>query len=603
VKIFTVRGDNVSFERTNTTVEFTTSDVQVVGKPWVLDSETLLVIAVIKRAATPGSCDVVVQTNGEECVLEDGLLIATTMPSTSSTSTSTTSSATTTTQTTTIPSFTAPYWGRTYGGSEYDVANSIQQTADGGYIVSGSTDSFGSYRDHWILKLDGGGNVSWQKTYGGFPSGWTDTQQTSDGGYIVAGQTYTAPLGKYSSSLDVLVLKLDGAGDVSWQKAYGGRSRDAVNSVRQTADGGYILVGSTHSFEADHGDPWILKLDSVGNVSWQKAFGRSGEDLVSPIQQTTDGGYIVAGNTVSPDAPVYDFWVMKLDSAGNVSWQKSYQDSDIGRAMAIGCTADGGCVLAGFMYSLEADDYDFWVMKLDSAGNVSWQKSYGGGFDDVAQSVHPTAEGGYVVAGYTDSFGDGYRDLWVLKLDGSGNVSWQKTYGGSRADLARSVEQTADGGYVVAGSTNSFGVGNDDFFVLKLDANGEIPGCSIMATTDGTVLDTSLALQDSESTVLSTAISITDMNLSHQDSSALISTVCENQGEVEEPNAVNLSQFTATPRRRQVRLNREAASEVDSVGLNISRSKFRDGLIHQAQRLLDSCKRLFLTRGLLWVYR
>ncbi len=409
----------------------------------------------------------------------------------------------------TVPSQqeTAPriIWQKALGGSSFDEANSIQQTADGGYIVAGYTwsddgdvsENNGRY-DFWIVKLDSNGNIEWQKALGGSSFDVANSvQQTADGGYIVAG--YTASNNgdvngsEYHGGTDFWVVKLDSDGNIKWQKVLGGSNDDEANSVQQTTDGGYIVAGYTESDDGDY-DFWVVTLDNSGNIAWQKALGGSDWDVAHSIQQTTDGGYIVAGYTNSNDGDVSgnhgnsDFWVVKLDSNGNIVWQKALGGSSYDEAYSIQQTTDGGYIVAGYTESNDGDvsgsgyhgGYDFWVVKLDSNGNKQWQKALGGSGNDEAYSIQQTTDGGYIVAGYTwSNDGDvsgnhGNDDFWVVKLDRNGNIVWQKALGGSFSDGAYSIQQTADGGYIVAGYTwsNDGDVsgshGNDDFWVVKL---------------------------------------------------------------------------------------------------------------------------------------
>jgi uncharacterized delta-60 repeat protein len=334
----------------------------------------------------------------------------------------------------------------------------------------------------------------WAKSYGG-SSGESATfiQQTADGGYIVAG--YTTSFGAGSS--DFWVLKLASDGTVSWQKAYGGSSEDKASSIQQTADGGYIVAGHTQSFGAGSSDFWVLKLTSDGTVSWQKAYGSSSEDTASSIQQTTDGGYIVAG---THPANYGDFWVLKLAADGAVSWEKRYGDALEDGACSIQQTTDGGYIVAGSTFAVGYGLDNVWILKLDSAGAVTWQKSYNGGGVDTASSIQQTTDGGYIVSGKTYSFGADMADFWVLKLASDGAVSWQKLCGGWSIygginDCAHAVRQTTDGGYVVAGYTETYQ--GYDAWVLKLASNGSLSwkqayggeaddiAYSIQATTDG----------------------------------------------------------------------------------------------------------------------
>jgi len=315
--------------------------------------------------------------------------------------------------------------------------------------------------------------LQWQKTYGGTGYDEADSiQQTNDGGYIIAGFTNSSGNGGH----DVYVLKLDGNGDLQWQKTYGGRGYDGAYSVQQTKDGGYIVAGLTFSFGHGGADVYVLKLDGSGNLQWQKTYGGPGEDVAYSVQQTNDGGYIVAGYTNSSGN--WGVYVLKLNGNGDLQWQKTYRGPGKSGAYSVQQTNDGGYIVAGYTWSFAFSNWDVYVLKLDGNGDLQWQKTYGGPGEDVAYSVQQTNDGGYIVAGYILSFSipSGNWDVYVLKLDGSGNLQWQKTYGGGDSDRAWSVQQTNDGGYIVAGYTFSFsfGLGHGDVYVLKLNGNGDL---------------------------------------------------------------------------------------------------------------------------------
>jgi hypothetical protein len=255
-------------------------------------------------------------------------------------------------------------------------------------------------------------------------------------------------------------------------------------SAQPAQDGGYVVAGQSNSFGAGSSDAWVLKLDAIGNVIWQRTYGGAGYDVANALQPTADGGYVVAGVTTSFGSGLDDAWVLKLDASGNVVWQKTYGGPGGEYARSVQPTADGGYIVAGATMTA-AGALDAWLLKLDAGGDVSWQKTYGGAAGDAAASVQPTADGGYVVAGFTFSFGAGDSDVWVLKLDTGGNVAWQRTYGGPFTDQGTSVRSTGDGGYIVAAYTDSFGAGGArDAWVLKLDANGAIVGCADIGTSN-----------------------------------------------------------------------------------------------------------------------
>ncbi|HHT9118287.1 MAG TPA: hypothetical protein ACFYD1_06625 [Candidatus Hypogeohydataceae bacterium YC38] len=399
-------------------------------------------------------------------------------------------------------------WAATYGGGDDDYANSIQQTSDGGYILAGRTDSYRtslfSYGegDLLVLKLRADGTVDWHRAYGGINVDGADfIQQTRDGGYIVVGGT--SSFGVEGSDLWVLKLGLDGA--VEWQKTYGGANMDEADCIQQSRDGGYVVAGYTNSFGAGDLDLWVLKLTSDGTVEWQKTYGGPDIDGAQSIQQTQDGGYVVAGETRTfGDKEFPDLWVSKLRADGTVEWQKTYGGPDIDGAQSIQQTRDGGYIVAGGTRSFSFGGADFWVLKLNSDGIIDWQKTYGGVDDDAAFSIHQTYDNGYVVAGLTKSFSAGRKgtfDVWVLKLTADGTVEWQEAFGGDYDDWVKSIQQTGDNGYVMAGWTQSFGAGACDLLVLKLRSDGSIDSpCDFMR-------DTSISWGDSSATVKLTNVS------------------------------------------------------------------------------------------------
>ncbi len=303
---------------------------------------------------------------------------------------------------------------------------------------------------------------TWVKRYSGTIA---SIQQTSDGRYIAIGSISIIGAGG-SAFTNVWVVRLDSNGEILWQKTYGGPVFDYGKSISPTPDGGYIAAGETDSFGAGSRDIWVLKLDAMGNILWQQTYGGNDYDWLGSIQTTVDGGYVVAGGTYSFGAGNADPWVLKLDAKGAVEWQRYYSSIYYGEASAVRQTSDGGYVIAGGTYSFGAGSEDGWILKLDANGNVLWQNTYGGTTTDFLTSIQLTSDGGYIAAGYTYSFGAGYGDIWVLKFNADGSVLWQKAYGGTGGtgnDTANAVRQTADGGYVVAGN-----------YLIKLDANGSV---------------------------------------------------------------------------------------------------------------------------------
>jgi hypothetical protein len=360
-------------------------------------------------------------------------------------------------------------WARTYGGTGSELANSVVQTVDGGYALAGYTSSYGG--DFWLVKADANGNALWNMTYGG--TGQDEAYslvQTADGGYALAGITESYGAG----SGDFWLIKTDSNGNALWNMTYGGTGQDEAHSLVQTADGGYALAGHTFSYGvAGDSDFWLVRIDSNGNALWNKTYGRTEIDMCDSMVKTADGGYALAGHTNSYDTGNSDFWLVKVDANGNALWNKTYGGTDIDATFSVIQTSDGGYALAGYTFSYGAGNSDFWLVRTDSNGNALWNKTYGGTGSEMAWSVVQAVDGGYALAGLTSSYGAGLSDFWLVKVDANGNALWNMTYGGTGQDEAHSLVQTADGGYALAGHTSSYGAGWD-FWLVKVDALGFI---------------------------------------------------------------------------------------------------------------------------------
>jgi hypothetical protein len=269
---------------------------------------------------------------------------------------------------------------------------------------------------------------------------------------------------------------------------------------------------------------------SPNENTWAFSAGESGHEYGINLLQASDGGYVVTGYTTSYGAGNYDLWVLKLDSSGNTQWQKTYGGSDLDFGYCINQSTDGGYVVTGSTNSYGAGNYDIWVLKLDSSGNTQWQKTYGGTDSDYGYCINQTSDGGYAVTGSTTSYGAGNADLWVIKLDSSGNTQWQKTYGGSSSDFGYCINQSTDGDYVVTGFTDSYGAGNVDLWVLRLDSSGDIPGCIGTTITDTTISPVNSTCTPAATSVTPLSISSTvdSTFVSGTDSNAVITFQCTN---------------------------------------------------------------------------
>ena len=361
------------------------------------------------------------------------------------------------------PSTFVQNWSKTFHESAFDEGYSVQQTSDGGYIGIGS--SWIPFTcSLWLIKTDGSGNKKWDKSFEGEmeeTDKFAAVQQTVDDGYIIIGTK-----GSNIDSQDVWLIKTDANGNRLWDRTFGGSSADGGRSVQETSDGGYIITGHTASFGASGGNLWLIKTDEQGNKLWDRTFG--GSSSGHSVRQTTDGGYIITGLTGS------DVWLIKTDAQGNKLWDRTFGGLGIDMGNSVQQTPDGGYIITGYTKSFGAGDEDLWLIKTDAQGNKLWDRTFGGSGKDEGCSVQRTSDSGYIITGYTKSFGAGDEDLWLIKTDAQGNKLWDRTFGGSSYDGGRSVQQTPDGGYIIIGYTGSFGEGDENLWMIKTDANGQV---------------------------------------------------------------------------------------------------------------------------------
>ncbi len=360
-------------------------------------------------------------------------------------------------------------WTRTYGGSNNDYGESVQQTSDGGYIVAGYTNSFGAGGggDIYLVKTDSLGDTLWTRTYGGdnFGFGYS-VQQTTDEGYIITGIINTV-----ANWDDVYLIKTDSMGDTIWTTTYGGISDDQGYSVQQTADGGYIVTGYTSSYGTGEDNVCLIKTNGSGDTLWTRTYGGDSTSHGNAVRQTSDGGYIVAGYTNSFGAGLNDVYLIKTDSLGDTLWTRTYGgiENDVGNSVQQ--TSDGGYIITGYTDSYGVWSNDVYLIKTDSLGDTLWTRTYGSIRGDYGESVQQTSDGGYIVVGGGTS--DFYGDIYLIKTDSLGDTLWTRTYGGSEgADAGFSVQYTTDGGYIVVGYTCSSNIENADVYLIKIKPEG-----------------------------------------------------------------------------------------------------------------------------------
>ncbi|NQS96982.1 MAG: T9SS type A sorting domain-containing protein [candidate division Zixibacteria bacterium] len=363
-------------------------------------------------------------------------------------------------------------WTKTFGGLEHDYGYSVQQTSEGGYIIAGYTSSYGAGGDNvYLIKTEAEGYEQWSQTFGGNSYDYSESvQQTSDGGYIVAGYTYSYGAGYY----DVYLIKTDARGNQQWYQTYGGSDWDYGYSVQQTGDGGYIIAGWTSSYGAGYGDVYLIKTDAGGNQQWYQTFGGNGWDYSYSVQQTSDGGYIIAGTTYTYGAGEGDVYLIKTDTEGFQQWSRTFGGGFDDWGYSVQQTSEGGYIIAGWTISFGVGNYDVYLIKTNAEGFEQWSQTYGGIDWDHSFNVQQTSDGGYIIAGTTYTYGAGEGDVYLIKTNAEGFEQWSQTFGGGYYDSGYSVQQTDDGGYIITGYTESYGAGSADVWLLRLEAEVNI---------------------------------------------------------------------------------------------------------------------------------
>lgn len=514
-------------------------------------------------------------------------------------------------------------WSKTYGGTGDDLAYSIQEVSSGGYIVAGRTMSFGAGEaDFWVIRLNGAGEIEWQKTYGGMYDDFarvvreTFTSQGGDSdGFIVTGN-----IGITAANRDMWLIKLNPDGTIDWQRTYGGDNGEYAFDAHQVFDAageasGFVVGGYTRSNLTNRYDMWGLYLESDGDVLGdlslsgtgynEGAVARDNARTITPCYDATTGahtGYLIAGykgfiNYSVTDPWGYDdLWLVRVALDGTILWEKQIggaDQTDVATCVRLVRNSAGvpdGYVVLGYTSSYGSGGSpigtDAWVLRVHENGTstdatIDWQKAYGRSTtDEYAYSIEPTSEGGFIMTCATNwVYGtDPIRDVdvWVVKLAADGTVTWAREYGGDSHDSARAIVPTSDGGYVVAGSTASYGTSvggtpNLDFWLLKLDAEGNIPGCvGVDITPDIVVTAIDAELVDTEARATLSFDQGQTPEILPADSGADFMPVCE-------VTLIELESLIADPSDREVTLAWSTASEIHNFAFNVYRANAEDG--------------------------
>jgi len=383
----------------------------------------------------------------------------------------------------TIPYKTLNRWSKTYGGDMIDWGNCIQQTSDGGYIISGT---YGRnawslwYCYFYLFKIDASGNEEWYKTYGTYDreNVAQSIKQTYDGGYVIAGYS------GIPQNMDLYLAKIDSNGDIVWTRIFGEPdSFDVGRSVEQTSDGGYIITGETGSFGDGSQNIWLIKIDSDGNEQWNETFGGTGYDGGNCVKISSDGGYIIVGFSDSYNTDgTTDVWLIKTDSNGNEEWSKTFGGIDFDEGRSIQKTSDNGYIITGYTYSYGVGGGDIWLIKTDASGNELWNKTFGGSDYDEGWCVQQTNDNGFFITGL---YGWGYSqpDIYTIKTDSNGNEEWHNIFDNNGAeDVGYYGIQTSDGSYIVSGYTGNYLEEDIDVWVIKFEGENQPP---TIPTIDG----------------------------------------------------------------------------------------------------------------------
>lgn len=356
-------------------------------------------------------------------------------------------------------------YNRTFGGGSLDWGWAIQRTNDNGFIIGGETVSYGAGGyDAIMIKTDCMGNEEWNETFGGGQKdGCRSIQQTKDGGYILSGyaDSYGYP------GHDYWLIKTDEQGNEQWSKIFGGTGSDASYSVCQTSDEGFILTGYSYSYSNGGNDVWIVKTDMNGNEQWADNFGRNGNEYGMSIKETFDGDFIIVGSTDKHLQGDTDLWVLKIDENGTKIWDRIYGGTGNDWGGSITLRSDGGYIITGDTTSFGQGGFDVWLLNIDEDGNKLWDVTFGDEFHhETGYCVQQTQDDGFVITGSSTIIETSYSDLLIIKTDTNGNKEWISTVGGAYGDVGYSVVEAISGDIAVVGYTDSFGSGNRDIWLL-----------------------------------------------------------------------------------------------------------------------------------------
>jgi hypothetical protein len=368
----------------------------------------------------------------------------------------------------------------TFGNGDGSDANAVILTSDGGYAVTGWYDVQGAFTEEcYLIKTDEFGDTIWTRTFGetldsnangrdGSGNKAYDLVQTFDGGYFMVDEAN----GFGVPASDVYVVRLDANAEIMWSRTFGGIESDHAQSVLQLPDSGFVIGGYTESYGAGIRDIYLLRIDKNGELEWSKTIGGTSLESATEIKATADGGFVAVGYSFSFGAISAEVYLLKMTSAGSIEWERTYGGPMNDYGYSVRQCTDGGYVVGGSTGSFGAGLDDMLILKTDANGILEWAKTYGGDQREVGYGIEQTADLGFIVGGYTRSFGAGEDDIYLIKTDSIGDTLWTRTFGSVDDDFCRSMKLTPEGGVVLAGHTYGFDVGGSDVFLVKTDDDG-----------------------------------------------------------------------------------------------------------------------------------
>ena len=367
-------------------------------------------------------------------------------------------------------------WTRVYGDTAVEGGYSIQQTSDGGFIIAGRTNSFGAGGyDVYLIRTNSNSDTLWTRTYGGASGDeGHSVQHTNDSGYIIVGSSMSFG----ASDFDVYLIRTNPNGDTLWTKTYGNTLSNYGYSVQQTDDGGFIIAGATWLSGIGSGsDAYVIRTDSEGDTLWTKTYSGPDDSTYESgrsVQQTSDGGFVIIGNTFEEDSTntIDNFWyvyLIRTDSNGDTLFTKTYGGENFDWAQSGQQTSDGGFIIVGETSTDNLYSRDVYLIRINSNGDTLWTRMYGGAKNDGGYSIQQTSDGGFIIAGRTSSFGAGGFDVYLIRTNSNGDSLWTKTLGGAYGDEGKAVLQTSDGGFIVAGFTEPLIAFKSDVYLIRLE--------------------------------------------------------------------------------------------------------------------------------------